>query len=88
MRGFFRQSAAGHAAEGRAHCVVFEVAVLCIQACLWLSKLGVDVYGGHNLPPLVEIGLRWLPKLGVDTFPRPHAHRRAWYYIWFHSTIF
>ena len=24
MRGFFRQSAAGHAAEGRAHCVVFE----------------------------------------------------------------
>ena len=32
---------------------------------------------GHNLPPLVEIGLRWLPKLGVDASPRPHAHRRA-----------
>ena len=24
------------------------------------------VQGGHNLPPLVEIGLRWLPKLGKD----------------------
>ena len=47
-----------------------------IQARLWLSKLGVDtILGGHNLSPLVEIGLRWLPKLGVDTSPRPHAHR-------------
>ena len=28
---------------------------------------GVPVlFGGHNLFPLVEIGLRWLPKLGKD----------------------
>ena len=36
------------------------------------------VQGGHNLPPLVEIGLRQMPKLGVDVSPRPHAHRLAW----------
>ena len=39
--------------------------------------VGTSVYGGHNLSPLVGIGLRWLPKLGVDMSPRPHVHRRA-----------
>ena len=39
---------------------------------------GVPVlFDGHNLPPMVEIGLRWLPKLGVDMSTRPHAHRRT-----------
>ena len=41
------------------------------------NLVGTSVYGGHDMPPLVGIGLRWLPKLGVDTSPRPHAHRRA-----------
>ena len=43
------------------------------QARLWLSKHGVDTKGGHNLPPLVAIGLMWLPKLGVDMSPCPQA---------------
>ena len=49
----------------------------CRRACGFQNLVGTWVYGGHNLPPLVGIGLRWLPKLGVDTSPRPHAHRRA-----------
>ena len=47
------------------------------RACGFQNLVWALVQGGHNLPSLVEIGLRWLPKLGVDTSPRPHAHRRA-----------
>ena len=39
--------------------------------------MGTSVYCGHNLPHLVDIGLRWLPKLGVDQSPCPYAHRRT-----------
>ena len=41
------------------------------------NLVGTSVYGGHNLPLLEGIGLRWLSKLGVDKSPRPHAHKRA-----------
>ena len=29
------------------------------------NLVGTTVYGWHNLPPLIEKGLRWLPKLCV-----------------------
>ena len=35
-------------------------------ACGVQNLTGTSVYGGHNLPHPVRIGLRWLPKLGVD----------------------
>ena len=39
------------------------------RACGFQNLLGTLVYGGHNLPHLVGIGLRWLPKLGGDQSP-------------------
>ena len=47
------------------------------RACGFQNLVWTPIQGGHNLPPLVDIGLRWLPKLGVDMSPRPHIHRRA-----------
>ena len=46
-------------------------------ACGFHNLVGTSVYDGHDMSPLVGIGLRWLPKLGVDMSPRPHAHRHA-----------
>ena len=43
------------------------------RACGFQNLVGTTVYGGHNLPPLIGIGLRWLPKIGVVTSPDPHV---------------
>ena len=48
------------------------------RACGFQNLVWTPVQCGHNLPPLVEIGLGQLPKLGVDMSPHPHAHRPAW----------
>ena len=59
-------------------CIIWWLSIR--RACGFQNLVWTPVWGGHNLPPMVEIGLRWLPKLGVDMSPRPHAHRRACYY--------
>ena len=51
----------------------------CRRACGFQNLVWTAVLGGHNLSPLVEIGLRWLPKLGVDMSTRPQARLR-WLY--------
>jgi len=46
------------------------------------ENLGVPVlYGGHNLPPLVEIGrVNWSAKIwGLAWHPRHHQGRQAWF---------
>ena len=53
------------------------ILLLYRRACGFQNLVGTSVYSGHNLAPLVGIGLRWLLKLGVDMSQRPHAHRRA-----------
>ena len=42
------------------------------------ENLGVPVlFGGHNMPPLVEIGLTDLPKSGCAMAPRHPQGRQA-----------
>ena len=43
------------------------------RACGYQNLVRTSVYGRHNLPQPVGIGLRWLPKRGVDKSLRPHA---------------
>ena len=52
---------------------------ITLEARLWFLKklMGASVYGGHNLSPLVGIGLRSLPKVCGDQSLWPYTHRRA-----------
>ena len=53
--------------------VTFYRKTLFIHRAVGRSEnLGVSVlFGGHNLPPLVDIGLTDLPKFGHPRYPRP-----------------
>ena len=56
--------------------VVFNIQNLVICRAVGRSEnLGVPVsFGGHNLPPLVEIGLTDLPKPGTPRNDRPEYY--------------
>ena len=66
----------------------WSIKLLCRRACGFQNLVGTLVYGGHNLSPLVGIGLSWLPKFGVDTSQGPYAHRHACcsnFYVMYHG---
>ena len=46
--------------------------------CCGLLRIYEFYLGGHNLAPLIEIGLTYLPKIGGDPSPRPLTFRRLW----------
>ena len=44
------------------------------------NMVGANLIGGHNLPPLVTIGLMYLPKDCRDKYSCPYMFRRARYF--------
>ena len=55
--------------------------LVTIRAVGGSENPGVPVlFGRHNLPPLVEIGLTDLPKSGGSKVPRHPQGRQAWAY--------